>query len=60
MGIQLTNKSKAKATTKVLQSLVSYMFEQEYDELSKASSKEKQVLEDACNTLKSIIKKHNG
>lgn len=57
-GIRIINKN-AKATSKVLSALASYMFEQEYGELRKASPAQIKVLEEAKKVLSEIINAHN-
>ena len=57
-GIRIYNKN-AKATSKVLSALASYMFEQEYGELRKASPAQIKVLEEAKKVLSEIINAHN-
>ena len=56
-GIKLYN-NNAKATSKLLSALSSYMFEQECGELKKATPKQIQILQEAKNALADIIKKH--
>lgn len=55
MGINISCKTKAKATLKLYNQISSYMFEQEYDEM-KGNSRIKSVLDNAKNTLAEIIK----
>ena len=57
-GIRISNKN-AKATSKVLSALASYMFEQEYEELRKATPAQIKVLQEAKKVLAEIINNHN-
>lgn len=57
-GIRIVNKN-AKATSKVLSALASYMFEQEYGELKKATPAQIKVLQEAKKVLSEIINAHN-
>ena len=57
-GIRIVNKN-AKATSKVLSALASYMFEQEYGELRKATPAQIKVLQEAKKVLSEIINAHN-
>lgn len=55
MGINVSCKTKAKATLKLYNQISSYMFEQEYDEM-RGNSRVKSVLDEAKKTLAEIIK----
>lgn len=55
MGINVSVKTKAKASLKLYNQISSYMFEQEYDEM-KGNSRIKSVLDEAKKTLAEIIK----
>ena len=57
-GIRIINKN-AKATSKVLSALASYMFEQEYGELRKATPAQIKVLQEAKKVLSEIINAHS-
>ena len=57
-GIKVSVKTKAKETLKLSNHLRSYLFEQEYDELSNSTPSEKKVLKDALSVLNSIIVKN--
>ena len=56
-GIKISVKTKAKETLKLSNYLRSYLFEQEYGELSNCTPSEKKVLKDALSVLNSIIVK---
>lgn len=56
--IKVSVKTKAKETLKLSNHLRSYLFEQEYDELSNCTPSEKKVLKDALSVLNSIIVKN--
>lgn len=56
-GIKVSVKTKAKATLKLANHLRSYLFEQEYDELSNCTSVQKKTLRDALLVLDSIVSK---
>ena len=56
-GIKISVKTKAKETLKLSNHLRSYLFEQEYGELSNCTPSEKKVLKDALSVLNSIIVK---
>ena len=56
-GIKVSVKTKAKETLKLSNHLRSYLFEQEYGELSNCTPSEKKVLKDALSVLNSIIVK---
>lgn len=59
MGINVSAKTKAKASLKLYNQISSYMFEQEYDEM-RGNSRIKNVLDEAKKTLAEIIKtKHD-
>lgn len=55
MGINVSIKTKAKATLKLYNQISSYMFEQEYDEM-RGNSRVKSILDEAKRTLADIIK----
>lgn len=55
MGINVSVKTKAKASLKLYNQISSYMFEQEYDEM-RGNSRIKNVLDEAKKTLAEIIK----
>ena len=57
-GIRISNKN-AKATSKVLSALASYMFEQEYGELKKATPAQIKTLQEAKKVLTEIINNHS-
>ena len=56
-GIKVSVKTKAKETLKLSNHLRSYLFQEEYDELSNCTPSEKKVLKDALSVLNSIIVK---
>lgn len=55
MGIQVSTKTKNKASLKLYNQIISYLFEQELGEL-KGSSKAKIALVEAKNALRELIK----
>lgn len=55
MGINVSIKTKAKATLKLYNQISSYMFEQEHDEM-RGNSRVKSILDEAKRTLADIIK----
>ena len=55
-GIKISTKTKAKETLKLFNHLSSYLFEQEYDELSNCTSAQKKTLRDALLVLDLIIR----
>lgn len=55
MGINVSCRTKAKASLKLYNHISSYMFEQEYDEM-KGNSRIKNVLDEARKTLAEIVK----
>lgn len=55
MGINVSAKTKAKASLKLYNQISSYMFEQEYDEM-RGNSRIKSVLNEARKTLAEIMK----
>lgn len=57
MGLNVSCKTKAKATLKLYNQISSYLFEQEYDEL-KGSPKATQALQEAKKQLAEIIKRN--
>lgn len=58
MQIEPYYKSKAKATIKLRQALASYLFEQEFGELRKASHSEIETLIEASKILSKIIDRY--
>jgi hypothetical protein len=56
-GIKVSVKTRAKGTLKLANRLRSYLFEQEYDELSNCTSAQKKTLRDALLVLDSIVSK---
>ena len=54
-GIKVSVKTKAKETLKLSNHLRSYLFEQEYGELSNCTPAQKKILIDASLVLNSII-----
>lgn len=56
-GIKISFKTKAKATLKLSNHLRSYLFEQEYSELSNCTTAQKKILKDALLVLDSIASK---
>ena len=56
-GIRVTAKTRAKETLKLSNCLRSYLFEQEYGELSNCTPAQKKVLRNALSILDSIISK---
>ena len=59
MGIRVTAKTKAKASLKLYNNIVSYMFEQEFDEM-KGNTKLKEALTKAKDALAKVIQSSNG
>lgn len=57
-GIRIVNKN-AKATSKALSALASYMFEQEHGELRKVTPAQIKVLQEAKKVLSEIINAHS-
>lgn len=55
-GIKVSVKTKAKETLKLSNHLRSYLFEQEYDELSNCTPAQKKTLRDALAVLDLIIR----
>lgn len=55
MGINVSAKTKAKASLKLYNQISSYMFEQEFEEM-RGNSRIKSVLDEAKKTLADIIK----
>lgn len=55
-GIKISTKTKAKETLKLLNHLSSYLFEQEYGELSNCTSAQKNTLKEALLVLDLIIR----
>ena len=55
MSIKLTVNTKAKATLKLYNQLISYMFEQEHDELKYANQSNIKALKAAQKVLSMII-----
>ena len=58
MAINISTKTKAKASLKLYNHIINYMLEQEYEEI-KGNSKIKNVLDEAKRLLAEIIK-NNG
>ena len=56
-GIKVSIKTKAKETLKLSNHLRSYLFEQEYGELSNCTTAQKKILKDALLVLNSIVSK---
>jgi len=56
-GIKISSKTKAKETLKLANHLMSYLFEQEYGELSNCTTSQKKILKDALLVLNSIVSK---
>lgn len=57
--ITVNCKTKANATLKLYNQLVSYLFEQEYEDLRGCSSSDIDTLKRAKEVLCNIIKKHS-
>lgn len=58
-GIRVSIKTKNKETLKLSNYLRSYLFEQEYGELSNYTSAQKKTLKDTLAVLNSIVNKSN-
>ena len=56
-GIKVSVKTKAKETLKLSNHLRSFLFEQEYGELSNCTPTQKKTLRDALLVLNSIVNK---
>ena len=56
-GIKISSKTKAKETLKLSNHLRSYLFEQEYGELSNCTFAQKKTLREALLVLNSIVSK---
>ena len=56
-GIKVSAKAKAKETLKLANHLRSYLFEQEYGELSNCTTSQKKILKDALLVLNSVVSK---
>lgn len=56
-GIRVVVKTRAKETLKLSNHLRSYLFEQEYGELSSCTPAQKKLLRDALVVLNSIVSK---
>lgn len=56
-GVKVSSKTKAKETLKLANHLRSYLFEQEYGELSNCTTSQKKILKDALLVLNSIVSK---
>ena len=56
-GIKVSVKTKAKETLKLSNHLRSYLFEQEYSELSNCTPAQKNTLREALLVLDSIVRK---
>ncbi len=57
-GIKISSKTKAKETLKLANHLRSYLFEQEYGELSNCTTSQKKILKDSLLVLNFIISKN--
>ena len=57
-SIRLIVKTKAKETLKLSNQFRSYLFEQEYDELSNCTPAQKKTLRDALLVLDSVVSKN--
>lgn len=57
MSITISTNTKAKATLKLYNQLISYMFEQEYDELKYANQSNIKALKAAQKALNMIIER---
>lgn len=55
MGIRIKANSKAKESVRLYNHISSYIFEQEYDEMT-GNSRIRKVLDEALSTLADIIK----
>ena len=56
-GVKVSSKTKAKETLKLSNHLRSYLFEQEYGELSNCTTAQNKILKDALLVLNSIVSK---
>ena len=56
-GIKISSKTKAKETLTLANQLRSYLFEQEYGELSNCTPAQKKTLREALLVLNSIVSK---
>ena len=56
-GIKISSKTKAKETLKLSNHLRSFLFEQEYGELSNCTPAQKKALREALLVLDSIVSK---
>ena len=56
-GIKVSSKTKTKETLKLANYLRSYLFEQEYGELSNCTPAQKKTLREALLVLNSIVSK---
>ncbi len=56
-GIKISVKTKAEETLKLSNHLRSFLFEQEYGELSNCTSAQKKILRDALLVLNSVVSK---
>ena len=56
-GIKISVKTKDKETLKLSNHLRSYLFEQEYGELSNCTPAKKKILRDALLVLNSVVSK---
>lgn len=59
MGIRIHSKTNKKATVKLLNALSSYLFEELYGELRRATPKQVSSLKEAAETLKQIAYESN-
>ena len=57
-GIKISVKTKAKETLKLSNYLRSYLFEQEYGELSNCTPSQKKILREALLVLNSVVSKN--
>ncbi len=57
-GIKISSKTKVKETLKLANHLRSYLFEQEYGELSNCTTSQKKILKDSLLVLNFIISKN--
>lgn len=57
-GIKINVKTKAKETLKLLNHLKSYIFEQEFGELSNCTPTQRKTLREALLVLESIVNKN--
>lgn len=55
MGIRIQSNSRKRATSKLLNQLTSYLFEEEFGELKDASYSQKEALKEAQRVLSSLL-----